>query len=151
MKAMAGLGAVLNVIPTASGVSVPLTQAGAVTFVCVDAGSGDQVATITQTDSTGTNSEIDLDRARAYAFHGPDTGGTWTFEPEIGTEAVPINTVTNTGGATNDTLVFTVLAESLADGYDSVQVTVDAGTCVAVIHDLHVMRRPSNLKSNIVA
>jgi hypothetical protein len=48
--------------------------------------------------------------------------------------------------------VFTVRASQLSDGYDQVQVTVDAsGTCTAIVHDLAVMRKPANLKSNIVA
>lgn len=148
MHAMAGLGSVLNVIPTASGVDIPLTQAGAVTFVCVDAGSGDQTVTLTQTDSTGVNSEIDLDEAdNVYAHNGPDTGGTWTVQSVTADQ----NVVTNTGGATNDTLVFTVRASQLADGYDRVQATANSGTCVAIVHDLHVMRKPSNLKSNLTA
>src|SRR3546814_11898102 len=88
MHAMQGLGADLNIIKTASGVDVPLTQAGAVTFVFGDAGTGAAVATVTQTDSRGINSEIDLNvftvagvegsNGVSYAYVGPDVGGTWT-------------------------------------------------------------------------
>jgi hypothetical protein len=54
-----GLGRVFNVIHQSSGLDVPLTGAGAVSFVSfLDAGT--QTLTFTQTDSTGVNSEVDL-------------------------------------------------------------------------------------------
>lgn len=150
MKAMEGLGAVLNVIHEASGVDVPLTQAGAVTFVSFLA-DGSQTMVFTQTDSTGTNSEIDLDifatGSSTRIFAGPGVGGTWT---NVTASAADDNTADG-ADSTNDTMVVTVLAEQLADGYDSVQCTSATGTVVAILHDLKVMRSPSNLKSSIVA
>lgn len=148
MAGMRGLGRVFNVVPTASGVTIPLTRASAVSFVCVDAGSGDQVATITQVDSTGVLSEIALD-CDIYPHVGPDVGGTWTAAAEQD-DTFDMNG-TSPGTATLDTLVFTITGSQLADGYNGVQVTVDAGTCVAIIHDLTVQRKPANLKSSIVA
>lgn len=158
MHSMDGLGTVLNVIKTASGVSVPLSNAGAVTFVFGDPGTGAAVATVTQTDSTGVNSEIDCNvftvdgvegsNGVSRAYVGPDVGGTWT---ENGDAVFTDNTFDLSDETTNDTGVFTVRATQLSDGYDSVQVTVDTGTCQAIIHNLHVMRKPANLKSSIVA
>jgi hypothetical protein len=52
---------------------------------------------------------------------------------------------------TNDAMVFVVRGDQLTDGYDGVQVTVDGGICVAIVHDLVIQRKPSNLASNIVA
>lgn len=156
MKSMDGLGAVLNVVKTASGVNIPLTQAGAVTFVFGDPGTGAAIATVTQTDSTGTNAEADLNvftvsgtagaNGVSTLYVGPDVGGTWTA-----LAATADNTADLSDDTTNDTGVFTVKAEQLSDGYDQVQVTVDTGTCTAIIHSLKVMRSPSNLKSSIVA
>lgn len=147
-----GLGRVFNVVYSASGVDIPLTQGSAVTFVSfLDAGT--QALTFTQTDSTGVESEADLNvfnqdpanlGARIYA--GPAVGGTWT-EKDDGSDA---NTFTN-ADATNDTVVITVRAEQLSDGYDSVQCTAATGTCVAIIHDLLVQRKPSNLRSSLTA
>jgi hypothetical protein len=146
MHALAGLGAEFNVIHEASGVDVPLSQAGAVSFISFVA-AGTQTLTLTQTDSTGVNSEIDLDEAdNVYAHHGPGVGGTWTPL----TVTADQNVVTN-NDATNDCVVITVRASQLATGYDRVQCTASAGTCIAVLHDLHVMRKPSNLKSSLVA
>jgi hypothetical protein len=156
MKAMDGLGTVLNVIKTASGLNVPLTQAGAVTFVFGDAGTGAAIATVTQTDSTGVESEADLNvftvsgtkgtNGVSTLYVGPDVGGTWT---ELA--ATADNTADLSDDTTNDTGVFTVKAEQLSDGYDCVQVTVDTGLCTAILHDLKVQRTPANLKSSLTA
>jgi hypothetical protein len=155
MHAMDALGAEFNVIHQASGLDVPLSNAGAVSFVSfLDAGT--QTLTFTQTDSRGINSEIDLNvftdsdtglpvnGSKIYA--GPGIGGTWTAK----TTNDP-NSFNLTTDATNDCVVITVRAAQLSDGYDRVQCTADSGTCVAIITDLHIMRKPSNLKSSLVA
>jgi hypothetical protein len=151
-----GLGRVFNVIKTASGLNVPLTKAAAVTFVFGDAGTGAAIATVTQTDSTGVNSEIDLNiftvagvvgsNGESRAHVGPDVGGTWL---ENGAADFTDNTFDLSDETTNDTGVFTVRAEQLSDGYDQVQVTVDTGLCFAIIHDLAVQRKPANLQSSL--
>lgn len=151
-----GLGRIFNVVYSASGLDIPLTQGTAVSFVSfLDAGT--QALTFTQTDSTGVNSEIDLNIFTAGAnavspanlgsrVHiGPAVGGTWTETADTSD-----NVFTN-NDATNDTVVVTVRAEQLADGYDRVQCTAATGTCVAIIHDLVVQRKPGNLKSSLTA
>lgn len=147
-----GLGRVFNIVYSASGLDIPLTKAAAVTFVSfLDAGT--QALTFTQTDSTGVLPEIDLDifnqspdnlGSRIYA--GPAVGGTWV-EKDDGSDA---NTYDNTTDATNDTVVITVRAEQLSDGYDRVQCTAATGTCVAILHELAVQRKPGNLQSSLV-
>jgi len=153
-----GLGRVLNVIKTASTVNVPLTRATSVTYVFGDPGVGAAVATVTQTDSTGTNPEIDLNiftvggvegsNGESRAYVGSDAGGTWL---ENGAAVFTDNTFDLSDEVANDTGVFTVRAEQLSNGYDQVQVTVDVGTCTAIIHDLLVQRKPTNLQSSVVA
>lgn len=151
-----GLGRVFNVIKTASGLNIPLTKCGAVTFVFGDAGTGAAVATVTQTDSRAVNSEADLNiftvsgtvgsNGESRAYVGPDVGGTWT---ENGDAVFADNTFDLSDETTNDTGVFTVRAEQLSDGYDQVQVTVDTGLCFAILHELHVQRKPDNLQSSL--
>ncbi len=148
-----GLGRVFNVVYSASGLDIPLTRGTAVSFVSfLDAGT--QALTFTQTDSTGVNSEIDLnifnqspDNLGSRVHAGPAVGGTWV-EKDDGADA---NTYDNTTDATNDTVVITVRAEQLSDGYDRVQCTAATGTCVAIIHDLVVQRKPENLRASLVA
>lgn len=143
-----GLGRLFNVIHESSGLDVPLTKAAAVTFVSFLA-AGTQTLTFTQTDSTGVNSEIALnifandDNRDSRAHVGPGVGGTWTAKVEASDNTIAA------GGATDDTLVVTVRAEQLSDGYDRVQCTTDGGTCVAIIHDLLVQRKPTNLQSSL--
>lgn len=156
MRSMDGLGAIFNVIHQASGLDIPLTQAHAVSFVSfLDAGT--QTLTFTQTDSTGVNSEIDLNiftdsdtglpEGGVSKIHaGPGVGGTWVEKTTNDTNAFNLTT-----DATNDCVVITVKAPQLADGYDQVQCTASAGTCIAFLHDLAVMRKPTNLKSSLVA
>ena len=150
------LGNIINVIHEASGLDVPLSNAGGVTFFSfLDAGTHTMV--FTQTDSRGINSEIDLNLftvagvvgsngvSRIHA--GPGIGGTWT---DVTSSAANDNTADGATG-TLDMMAVTVRATQLSDGYDRVQCTPSAGTCIAVIHDLHVMRKPGNLKSSLVA
>jgi hypothetical protein len=153
-----GLGRVFNVIKTASGLNIPLTNYEAVSFVFGDAGTGAAIATVTQTDSTGVNSEIDLNvftvagvegsNGVSRAYVGPDVGGTWL---EDGAAVFTDNTFDLSDETTNDTGVFTIVGSQLSDGYDQVQVTVDTGLCFAILHDLKVQRKPTNLKSSLVA
>lgn len=146
-----GLGRVFNVVHQASGLDIPLTKASAVSFVSfLDAGT--QTLTFTQTDSSGVLSEIDLNifsqdpanlGSRVHA--GPGVGGTWV-EKDDGSDPNAFDLTTD---ATNDTLVITVRAEQLSDGYDRVQCTASAGTCIAILHDLVVQRAPQNLQSSL--
>lgn len=146
-----GLGRVFNVVHQASGLDIPLTKASAVSFVSfLDAGT--QTLTFTQTDSTGVKSEADLNifsqdpanlGSRVHA--GPGVGGTWV-EKDDGSDPNAFDLTTD---ATNDTIVVTVRAEQLSDGYDRVQCTASAGTCIAIIHDLVVQRKPENLQSSL--
>jgi hypothetical protein len=150
-----GLGRVFNVIHQASGLDIPLTGAGAVSFVSfLDAGT--QTLTFTQTDSTAVNSEVDLDvftvsgtkgaNGVSNIFAGPGVGGTWTAKTSSDANAFNLTT-----DATNDCVVITVRADQLTDGYDQVQCTAGSGTCIAIIHDLKVQRRATNLKSSLTA
>lgn len=143
MSAGYGLGRLFNVVPAASGVTIPLTRATGVAFVTYE-DDGSTIATVTEVDSTGTNSEQALD-VDFYPHKAPGIGGTWTAMAEQD------STVDLGDDGTNDAMVLHVHAEQLSDGYDGVQVTVDGGTCVAIIYDLTVQRNPANLASNIVA
>ena len=139
-----GLGYVFNVVPAASGLTIPMKDCGAVSFVTYE-DDGSTILTLTELDSTGTNSEQAL-AAIARVHKGPGTGGTWTKVTQTAASTYDLSDDT-----TNDAVVYTVLASQLSAGYDSVQMTVDGGICVAIMHDLLVMRDGGNLATNIVA
>lgn len=136
---MKALGRVLNVVSEASGVHIPLKNAGAITYVSFVA-AGTNTATIKSSIDGASEAALDCD---VYPHKGPGVGGTWTAMAEQD------DTLTN-NDATNDCMVFTIDAAQLPDGHNCVEVTVDAGTCVAILHDLHVQRKPSNLASSVV-
>lgn len=141
---MEALGRVFNVIPVASGLDIPVTRASAVTFVTFE-DDGSTIITLTQTDSTGVESEANLTKI-TRVHKGPGVGGTWTL-----VEQAAANTYDLADDTTNDAIVLTVNAEDLTAGYDQVQCTVDGGICVAIIHDLREKRAGANLKSSLIA
>ena len=68
----------------------------------------------------------------AKTFSGSTT--TWT------TNSVAL------AGTTGYTSVFTIYATQFADGFDYIQATgTNTTTCIALLHDLAVMRTPANL------
>lgn len=136
-----GLGRVLNVVAAASGVHIPLVNARAITYVTfLDAGT--QIATIKSSIDGASEAVLDCD---VYPHKGPGVGGTWTAMLEQD-DTLDLGT-----DATNDCMVFTIGAEQLPAGHNCVEVTMSGGAvCVAVLHDLAVMRKPANLASSVV-
>jgi len=136
---MRGLGRVFNVIPSASGVHIPLTHANAVSFVTYE-DDGTTIATIKESIDGQSEQALDCD---VYPHKAPGIGGTWTAMAEQD------DTLALGGDATNDCMVFTVGADQLSDGYNCVEVTVDGGILVAIVHDLTQQRKPANLPKNV--
>lgn len=140
---MMGLGRVFNVVAAASGVAVKLKDYSAVTFITYE-DDGSTIATITELDSSGVESEQALD-VDFEPHKAPGVGGTWTAMAEQD------DTVDLGDDTTNDMMHLTVSAEQLSDGYDSVECTVDGGICIAILHDLQVQRTPANLASPLAS
>lgn len=138
---MKGLGRVFNVVPAASGVHIPLTNASAVSFVTYE-DDGSTIATIKESIDGASEAALDCD---VYPHKAPGVGGTWTAMAEQD------DTLDLGDDTTNDCMVFTVSAEQLSDGFNCVEVTVDGGICIAIIHDLMVQRDPANLATNVDA
>ncbi len=138
----AALGRIINVVAAASGVHIPLREAQAVTFITfLDAGT--QIATIKQSIAGASEKILDVDN---YPHKGPGVGGTWTAMAEqddtldLGTDAV------------NDCMIFSVGCDQLdVDGlFDSVEVTVSGGICIAILHELRTAREPARLARQVV-
>lgn len=141
---MMGLGRVFNVIPAASGVHIPLTNATAVSFVTYE-DDGSTIATIKESIDGASEAALDCD---VHPYKAPGIGGTWTAMAE---QDDTLDLGVSGDDATNDCMVFTVSAEQLSDGFNCVEVTVDGGICVAILHDLVQARKPSNLPTNVDA
>lgn len=137
---MKGLGRVYNVVHEASGVHIPLEGATAISYVTFVA-AGNQVATIKSSIDGASEAALDCD---VYPHKGPGVGGTWTAMAEQD------DTLDLGADATNDCMVFTIDAAQLPAGHNCVEVTVSTGTCVAILHDLTVQRKPANLARSVV-
>lgn len=132
-----GLGRVFNVIPVADGVEVNLRDAGAVTFVgtLVD---GDTFTVQESIGAGGTPRNLAVVE-RYSTSTAADGSATWTDVEQAAAATVVIGTGV-------DVAVFTVRADQLSDGYTHVDCSsTSTGTVVAIVHDLHTQRKPSNL------
>lgn len=138
---IAGLGRILNVVPAASGVHIPLTHADAVTFVTFE-DDGSTIISLKQ--SIDGLSEANLPII-TKVHKGPGIGGTWTEVTQAAATSYDL-----TDDTTNDAIVLTVHAAQLSDGYNCVEATVDGGICVAIIHDLYQKRAGDKLPSSVV-
>ena len=140
---MEGLGRLFNVIPKADNVHVPLKAGTAVTFVVYEDG-GDNQATVQE----GIDGASAQDLATVgVVYTGTGVGGAWT-KHTIDTPLALIQKedLGSLGDVpASDCLVFSVAAAELSDGFNTVACNVDAGECVAILHDLTVQRAPANL------
>lgn len=132
---MEALGRLFNVLPVADDVYVPLTDAGGVTFVGVLA-AGD-TWTLTEQKADGSGDQV-LTTIERY-WTAATVGAAWVLH----TQAAASTVVTT---ASEDVVVIEVDAAELSDGYSEVKIaSTSTGTVFAILRDLHVMRKPSNL------
>lgn len=137
---MMALGRILNVIPAASGVHIPLTHADAITFVTYE-DDGSTIATIKESVDGASEQALDCD---VRPHKAPGVGGTWTAMAEQD------DTLDLGDDTTNDAMVFTIHNSQLSTGFNCVEVTVDGGICIAILHDLNWQDAPANLARNVV-
>jgi hypothetical protein len=140
---MLGLGRLFNVVHQASGVHIPLENAGGVTFISfLDAGT----QSVTLKESIDGDSEANLSALKTgRIYKAPGVGGTWTKV----TKDTPAATYDHSTDATNDMIAIYVDADDLSDGFNCVELTAATGTCIAIIHDLVVQRAPQNLPTSV--
>ncbi len=132
---MYALGRLLNgrITTTTAALTVSLEDCGGVTIFGTGTSSGDVTFTQrTGADAGGSSTTLSLDR-----WYG-QTNGVWTetlLSPE------------DDAFAMNVTLwAVEIDADQLADGYKYVTASAAAGTMFLIKRDLHVQRKPANLK-----
>lgn len=140
--AQEGLGRLYNTVMVASGVHIPLTRAQYVDFKTYEA---DGSTILTLRESIGGASEQLLTNITKF-YKSPGAGGTWTKVTQVAASIADL-----ADDAVNNSMVVSVRARSLSDGYDSVEATVDGGICIAHIYELSEQSAPEALISNIVA
>lgn len=146
--AQKGLGNIFNVVSVASGKHVSLKNGQAVTFICYEDGGAQAIAI---KESIAGASEATLSTVtELYASDG--IGGVWTRETTDANGALGDGdgAIVKKDTTAFDCAVFCITADELSKGFDSVEVTVDGGTCTAIVHDLNVKRTPANLAAAAV-
>lgn len=140
---MEGLGRVFNVVYEASGLNISLKDCSGVTFLnFLDAGTQTMTLQETLPDGTGDQNLAVIDTI----YKIPKGGGTWSKVTQAAAATYDHST-----DATNDVIAIYVGADQLSAGYQNVEMTAGTGTCVAILHDLAVQRKPENLASVVVA
>jgi len=140
--AFEGLGFTFNVIAAASGIHIPMTRAQTISFVTFEA---DGSTILTLKESVGGASEQNLVKIEHF-WKSPGVGGAWTEVTQTAAATADLGS-----DAVNDSMVVTIRARQLSEGFDSVEATVDGGICMAFIYDLAEMADPSSLPSNLIA
>lgn len=137
-----GLGRLFNVIPVASGIHVSLKNATGVTFVIYEDGGATQIDFV---QSIAGASGVTLTTVnKLYASNG--IGGVWTRETSDASAALSNNAqIIKKDTTAFDCAAIYIGADELSAGYDSVECTVDAGVCIAIVHELVVQRAPESL------
>ncbi len=145
---MKGLGRHFNVVPVATGKGFNLENYSGITFVCYENG-GDQQIVFTETID-GASSQALTTVNELYASNG--IGGVWTRETDHDqagpTDLDDDSTVQKEDDTAHDCAAIYIGADELSDTYNTVVCTVDAGQCIAILHDLLVQRQPENLPSS---
>lgn len=146
--AQKGLGNLFNVISKASGKHVSLKDASGVTFVCFEDGGAQNIDIVESI--AGASGQTLSTVTELYASNG--VGGVFTRETSDANGALGTGdgAIVKKDTELFDCAVIYIGADELSDGFDSVEVTVDAGECVAIIHDLNVKRAPQNLPASAV-
>jgi hypothetical protein len=139
---IAGLGNDFNVISVASGIHVSLKEATGVTFLLFEDG-GAQSTDFVESKAGASGQAL----TTVNSYHASNgIGGVWTFETaDAGATLDDDSNFVKKDTVLFDAAAIYIGADELTDGFDSVEATVDAGTCVAIVHGLLSQREPKNL------
>ena len=140
---MKGLGRVFNIVGFASGIHIDFSDASGVTFVCYENGGAQNIDI---KESKLGASEQDLSVVTEL-FTSNGIGGVilQTNDDANGALGTGDNAIVKKDATIEDQAVFYIGASELSDLFDSVEVTVNAGTVTAIVHDLLIQRAPENL------
>ncbi len=142
---MKGLGRLFNVVGFASGIHISLEDAAGVTFVCYSNG-GAQNITIKESIDGSPEQALEV-VTELYSSSG--VGGVWIRETEDANGALGTGdaAIVKKDSTAYDTAVFYIGADELSDTYNNVEVAVNTGTVMAIVHDILVPRDPVKLVS----
>ena len=142
---MKALGRIANVVAFASGIHISLKNASGVQFVCYENG-GAQNITIKESKAGADETPLAV---VTELFTSDGVGGVHaqTNDDANGALGTGDSAIVKKDTTAEDTAIFQIEASELSDLFDSVEVTVDAGTVTAIVYGLLVQRAPENLVS----
>jgi hypothetical protein len=138
-----------GIIPSAvaTGKHFNLKNANGITFICYENG-GAQAITIKESIAGASEQALAV-VTELFASNG--VGGVMTRETTDANGALGTgdSAIVKKDTEPFDQAIFHIGASELSDGFDSVEVTVDAGQCIGIVHPL-VQRAPQNLPASAV-
>ena len=132
-----------NIVNSASGVHVSLANADGVTFVCFENGGAQNIDI--KESIAGASEALLSTVTELYASDGVGAAYTKETTDANGDLGTGDGAIVKKDTTAFDVAVFYIGADELSATFDSVEVTVNGGTCLAIIHDLNVQRTPENL------
>jgi hypothetical protein len=142
------LGQGFMVVPVASGKHISTRNLDAITFVIYEDGGATSIAF--KQSKAGLN-EKTLPVVNDY-YSGDGVGSVLTHEVADANGALDDDhTLIKKDTTPFDAAFITIGCDALdlANGFDSIECTVDGGQCFAVLHGLKVQRAPQNLSSYV--
>ncbi len=135
------LGFLFNGTPLATGIHINLENAKGVTFFLYENGGAQSTDFVESIDGASGQA---LTTVNDY-FAGNGVGGVWTYETADANATLSDDSnFVKKDTTAFDAAVIYIDRSELSSGFNSVEATVDAGQCVAIIHPL-VGRSPINL------
>lgn len=138
---MEGLGKYYNVVHNAKNRWINVRDAGGVDYLGYLTGGVGDTYTLTQAKDAAGTGAASLVTITGYWTSTGDGTDTWTRRGQANGA-----TVTTTATAAQNSVMIPIDVEELDDGFSYVRLTSSgAATIVALVRDLKVARRPSNL------
>ncbi len=132
----------INVVEFASGIHVDLSNAVGVTFVCYENGGAQNIDI--KESIAGASEQLLSVVTKLYASEGIGTVKTKETTDANGALGTGDGAIVKKDTAAFDAATFYIGASELSDTFDSVEVTVNGGTVMAIV-DMLVQRAPENL------
>jgi hypothetical protein len=142
--ALEGLGRLFNTVQPASAVYLSLRDCAGITFEGFEVDGATSVTITFSSDAAGSATTTPDVVDHYHQRSSDQNNGVWVKVTQVASETfTPSNT-------TGDHWAVFISADSAPDGYNYVKATADGGTVNAIMHDLEVQRKPTNLVSPLV-
>ena len=140
---MEAVGRLFVPVFKASGIHFNLENYSGITFACYEVAGAQNIDIIESID--GASGQVLSTVTVLYTTNG--VGGVFVRDTDdaSGAPGTGDGAIVKKDDVITNQATFYIGASELSDTFNSVEVTVNGGECVAILHDLLVQRRPENL------